>query len=193
MTEVHSQNGTGKRAALCFVGPIAHPWTQSLRNVLCGLANDGVTDLTLLMSSTGGNLTEGFAIYNLMQSLPYQIHTHNIGSVHSIANVIFIGGSKRTASPESSFMFHGFSWTFGQETLDEAQIAERTGTMITGRAEYVSIFSSRTKWNAETFEQRKLFDRARIVTPAEALEANIISRVDHLPVLPGIPILNVAI
>lgn len=34
-----------KQAALCFVGPIAHPWTQSLRNMLCGYANDGVTDL----------------------------------------------------------------------------------------------------------------------------------------------------
>jgi ATP-dependent protease ClpP protease subunit len=79
---------------------------------------------------------DGFAIYNLLQSLPYEVHTHNIGAIQSIANVVFLAGDRRTAAPESSFMLHGFTWAFGQETLDEMQITERTGHISTARAEF---------------------------------------------------------
>jgi len=180
-----------KPAALCFVGPIDRPWTQSLRNMLCAFANDGVTHLSLYMSSSGGSMVEGFALYNLINSLPMRIHTHNIGAIQSIANIVFIAGHERTAAPQSSFMFHGFSWTFVQETLDEAQIAERTRHLATGRTEFMRIFEERTRWSPVVFEERKLFDRANVIGPEEAVDAGIVQDIQHLTVARGTRIVNV--
>lgn len=181
-----------KIAAVSFVGPIMHPWTEKLRNLLCGYANDGVTHLVLYMSSWGGSIIEGFALYNLLKSMPYHVHIHNMGTVQSIANVVFMAGQTRSASPESSFLFHGFTMTFTQETLDEMQIAERTLGLGTGRAEFIRIFEQETTFTAKHFEDQKLFERAKVILPSEAKAVKIISDIEHLKLPPGIPILNIA-
>lgn len=134
---------------------------------------------------------DGFALFNLIQCLPYKVHAHNIGSVQSIANIVFLGADIRTCAPESSFMFHGFSWTFQQESLDEAQISERTNTLSTGRAEYVRVFESRTNWKQADFDEQKLFDRAKVILPDAAKDAGIVHDITHVSIPPGVTIINV--
>ena len=49
----------------------------------------------------------GLNIYNVLIGMPFELITHNVGNVDSIANAVFLAGTKRYACPHSTFMFHG--------------------------------------------------------------------------------------
>ena len=49
---------------------------------------------------------------------------HNIGSIDSIANVIFLAGQKRYAAPNSSFLFHGIVMNFNAGGVGKALLKE---------------------------------------------------------------------
>ncbi len=151
--------------ALSFVGPIEHPWTQCLRNKLADAASNGVQELTLLFSSYGGSLFEGFALYNLIRSMPYEVNIHNIGSVQSIANIVFLAGRRRTAARHSSFMMHNFTWTFASETLTDPQIHEKV--------------------------KRQFFEVPSFISPPEAESLEIIEKIEDLKLPTGMPVANV--
>ena len=103
-------------AAVTFVGPIYHPATKNLRNLCSQLGGNGTPELHLFLSSTGGSLAEGFALYNFLRSLPLELTTHNIGSIESVANVVFLAADQRCAAPDTHFLLHGFDWTFSAQT-----------------------------------------------------------------------------
>ncbi len=63
--------------------------------------------LYFLISSGGGEVDAGVTFYNFLKSLPVKIVMHNIGSIDSIANVIFVAGTERYATPHATFLFHG--------------------------------------------------------------------------------------
>lgn len=67
------------------------------------------TELYFLISSGGGDVDAGFVLYNFLMSLHGQLNItmHNMGTIDSIANVIFLAGQRRYAAPTSSFLFHG--------------------------------------------------------------------------------------
>jgi len=65
------------------------------------------TTLYFAISSPGGNIAAGITFYNFLRGLPVEVVMHNIGSVDSIATVIFLAGVKRYACTHSRFLFHG--------------------------------------------------------------------------------------
>jgi ATP-dependent protease ClpP protease subunit len=71
-------------------------------------------EIYYLISSGGGDVDSGFTLYNFLISLQskIQISMHNIGTIDSIANVIFISGQKRYAAPNASFLYHGIVINF---------------------------------------------------------------------------------
>lgn len=72
------------------------------------------SEIYFFISSNGGDVDSGFTLYNFLVSLQSKltITMHNIGTVDSIANVIFLGGQKRYAAPNSSFLYHGIVMNF---------------------------------------------------------------------------------
>lgn len=83
---------------------------------VCATIMENVKPDTLyfLFSSSGGDVDSGIALYNFLKALPAKIVMHNIGSINSIANVIFLAGEERYASKHTSFLFHGVKWTTSQ-------------------------------------------------------------------------------
>jgi ATP-dependent Clp protease protease subunit len=69
------------------------------------------TELYFFIASNGGEVDSGFVLYNFLVSLQSKltITMHNIGTIDSIANVVFVAGQNRFAAPNSSFLFHGVS------------------------------------------------------------------------------------
>jgi ATP-dependent Clp protease, protease subunit len=65
------------------------------------------TVIYFLFASNGGGVDAGVTFYNFLKSLPVKIIIHNIGTIDSIATVIFCAGAIRYASPHSTFLFHG--------------------------------------------------------------------------------------
>src|SRR5579859_1576611 len=76
-----------KRRSIVFSGPIQHGATRVLMNMCCDAVNESVTDLTILFSSDGGSIDEGFALYGLLRALPVELTMHNVARIGSMANV----------------------------------------------------------------------------------------------------------
>src|SRR5688572_11202486 len=99
--------GPPETVYVSFIAEINQTTTESLLGLCAKLGNSGVKRVYLLLSSPGGAVSAGIAAYNLLRAMPFHLVTHNVGSVNSIANVIFLAGEERYASPSATFMFHG--------------------------------------------------------------------------------------
>jgi ATP-dependent Clp protease protease subunit len=69
-------------------------------------------ELLLMINSDGGNLSDAFALIDVMNSSTIPIKTVGLGSIASAGLCIFISGSpgRRVLTPNTSILSHQFSW-----------------------------------------------------------------------------------
>jgi len=84
---------------------------------------EGKNNFLLLISSPGGFVAPGIAVFNYLKSLPINIETHNFGNVDSIASMLYCCGSKRTCSENASFLIHSVAWN-GNGGFEEKRLKE---------------------------------------------------------------------
>jgi len=114
----------------------------------------GFTEINILMSSPGGTLIPGFGAYHQLLGFPIDIVTHNIGSIDSIANIIFLAGKRRFACAASSFLFHGTVWDFaGTRTVSKPQLNEIVGSLDVDEGKMKDIITQRCKLTRERLDQ----------------------------------------
>ena len=68
--------------------------------------------------SVGGDVYEGLAIYDFLNSLDKKVTTVNEGLTASIATVIYLAGDERQATPNSQLFIHN-AWTMTVGDADE--------------------------------------------------------------------------
>lgn len=117
------------------------------------------TEIYYFISSTGGDVDSGFTLYNFLVSLQSKITItmHNIGTIDSIANVIFMGGQKRYAAPNASFLYHGIVMNFSSGGYGRAILKEnlsRLDGMETRMADTISKNSKLTTEELKEFFQQ---------------------------------------
>lgn len=64
-------------------------------------------EIVIIINSNGGEITYGFAIYDILMALDIEITTVAIGKCCSIATVIFAAGNKRLITNNCYFLIHG--------------------------------------------------------------------------------------
>jgi ATP-dependent protease ClpP protease subunit len=102
----------GQIVYVSFVRLINWDTATPLLNTCNQIVNSGARQIHLLLSSPGGQIDPGFSIYNQLIGLPIELVTHNIGSIDSMANIIFLAGTNRLACGNATFLFHGIHWGF---------------------------------------------------------------------------------
>jgi ATP-dependent Clp protease, protease subunit len=86
----------------------------------------GATSLTIAISSPGGAIVNGIAAYNAVSAANFQVSTHNIVNIDSVAIVLFLVGAKRLTNSTSTFMFHGLGFDGNaNERLEERNLLEK--------------------------------------------------------------------
>ena len=130
---------------ILFSSDVTPAAANNFASVLTTLAQAGATKLVLGVNSGGGNVVAGIFLHNLLVSMPFEIVTHNVGNVDSIANVIFMAGSTRLSCAPSTFMFHGVGFDPGSERLEEKNLREKLDTISADHARISHIISSRSK------------------------------------------------
>src|SRR5262245_18550782 len=95
---------------IVYVSEVTPQSANLFISLLIGLGQQGTTKLVVAMNCPGGSVSSGVSIYNAMLAMPYEISSHNIGNVDSIANIIFLAGKERYACTASTFMFHGIGF-----------------------------------------------------------------------------------
>jgi ATP-dependent protease ClpP protease subunit len=100
---------------------------------------------------------------------------HNIGVINSIANVIFLAGAKRYASPHTTFLFHGAaSQLNGMISLP--QLNEIKDSLQKDHDTITGIICDNTKITED--EIKKLFFEGETKNVQFALEKGIINKIE---------------
>ena len=159
-----------------FIGPINHGSASAVRNLCLQALQNGATEIELHMSSEGGNMTAGFALYFFLKSLPVPLTTHNIGSIESVAVVIFLAGQTRYACPGTRFLIHPLHWGFGSlVAADHSRVSEWRDCLDFDAERYASIFlEATTAAGMPTDIHTNLFGNARIFDAMDAVKAGIV-------------------
>jgi len=119
--------------------------------------NESATNILVKINSRGGDVQEGWAIYDLLTNSGKKITTRGEGKVYSIATIIFLAGSDREMMKNADGLIHNpfippYTLADSYESEDLTKIAqglqqeeskildfyaERTGTPINKLAEYM--------------------------------------------------------
>ena len=124
----------------------------------------------------------------MLRSLPIRLITYNVGNVDSIANVIFLAGEMRYASPSSAFMFHSVGFDMqGPFRLDEKVLREYLDSIVSDHDRIGRIFVDRSMVTLS--EATELFKEQRRKGPDWALERQFVHEICS-PELPDGAILH---
>jgi ATP-dependent protease ClpP protease subunit len=116
-------------------------WSTSAENVrsaLAEVAQSGATSITISIHSPGGDVFEGWAIYNTIRSCGLAVTTRVDGIAASMASIIMLAGSRVELSRNCLIMIHDpWSWTEGTaaEMRKTAELLEKIAGIL--KAEYV--------------------------------------------------------
>jgi ATP-dependent protease ClpP protease subunit len=125
----YAQATPTRTAIISFVGVIDANSTSALLRSVNEQAKAGVTNVTILIASPGGDTASAFAAYNVLRSMPLEVTTFNVGNVDSAAILLYCAGQKRYSLPATRFLIHGNSFnpapntSFDAAALD-AQLAQ---------------------------------------------------------------------
>ena len=170
------------RHIIHFTGPINSSTCGNLISTTSRALQQGADVLQLNVATMGGECSYGFTLYNFLRSLPVPVHTHNLGTVESMGNVLFLAGERRTACAYSKFLFHPFHWTL-HGSIDHGRLSEYAVSMDHDLDLYVKIVAERTAGAEQPLETAHyLTATPRFVSPTEALASGLIDAIDEIPI-----------
>jgi ATP-dependent protease ClpP protease subunit len=176
-----------KTVYISFSAEIAPNTTETLIATASNLANQGVKEIYLMLSTPGGSVMHGMNLYNVLRALPVDLTTHNVGNVDSIGNAIFLAGTKRYACPHSTFMFHGVGCqTQLNQVLEAKFLRERLDSITADQKRIGSVIAERTKISEQDVSD--LFLEAQTKDAAFALANGIIEDIREVNVPAGCPV-----
>jgi len=163
--------------------------TENLIGTMTNCANLGVQNVYLLLSTTGGSVMHGFTLYNILKGMPFELITHNVGSVNSIGNVIFLAGSKRYATANATFMFHGVGFDAPQGLrLEEKFLREKLGGIASEHKRIADTISQHT--NLTESEVAKFFRETQTKDSNFAISKGIIHEIRDVQIPKGTPVIS---
>ena len=169
------------RHIIHYTGPINSSTCGNLISTCSRAIDKGADLLQLNIATMGGECSYGFTLYNYLRALPIAVHTHNLGTVESMRNILFLAGEHRTACHYSKFLFHPFHWTL-HGSVDHSRMAEYAMSLDYDLRLYAEIVAERTEGASERLDvPRYLMASPRILGPDEALASGMIQAIDELP------------
>lgn len=133
-----------------------------------------VKTINIHISSYGGEVKEGLAIYNALKNHKAKIKTYCDGFACSIASVIFMAGDERIMNKASLLMIHN-AWTFAEGNANELRKQADDLDKITS----ASINAYLEKVNINENQLKKLMDAETWLTYEEALDMGFATKVEN--------------
>ena len=158
-----------------FIDGIDNAKVQQIMTICSNILDQyNPLNIYFMISSGGGDVDAGIALYNFLKALPVQIVMHNIGTIDSIANVVFLAGDERYASSHTSFLFHGVTWGFGAgASLNLNQIREVESRLKISQNKIAGIICRNT--SITNSQITRLFKQGKTEGVSFALDKGIIS------------------
>lgn len=168
MKKYYAMETKGNEADITIFGDITSwPWLNS--DVSAYMLSKQIHELdvdtiNVHISSYGGEVAEGLAIYNSLKQHKAKIKTYCDGFACSIASVIFMAGEERIMSNASLLMIHN-PWTWTEGNAQELRkIADDLDKMS-----QASVNAYLEHVNLKEDEVKELLDNETWLEPQEAL------------------------
>lgn len=124
-----------------------------------------VAKINVHISSYGGEVKEGLAIYNALRAHKAKIVTYCDSFACSIASVIFMAGDERIMNAASLLMIHN-AWTFAEGNSKELRKVADDLEVITS----ASVEAYKERATISEKEIRKMMDNETWISPEKAVE-----------------------
>lgn len=149
-------------------------WEVSARKIADAIEDKVNAPLTIKINSVGGDVFEGFALYNAIKN--HQGPTTAIveGLAASAASLFALAADVVVCRPASMFMLHNPSTIAAGESKDLKQAAEVLDKV---KDIMVARYQAKTKQSAESLIE--MLDAETWLTPEEALELGFCDRIDY--------------
>lgn len=155
-----------KTGIINIIGGIGAYDDASLTNIMNQIASVGnVDEYLVVINSGGGEVMEGFAIYNYLLSLGKPITTRGNGIVGSIATLIFLAGNKRQLYPNTQFLIHN-PFTFAEG--DATDLMRRAEELRNIENSLLDVYISKTGAERDTLQN--LMNADTLITSDTAFE-----------------------
>lgn len=124
-----------------------------------------IEEIEVHISSYGGDVSEGLAIYNSLKNHKAKVITVNDGFACSIASVVFCAGDERKMNEASLFMIHN-AWSFACGNAGDMRKAADDLDKITEASERIYEKTS----NLSLEKIKEYMDKETWFSPDECLE-----------------------
>jgi ATP-dependent protease ClpP protease subunit len=169
-------------AYITFSADIQPPMCQPFIGLINELIQQGHDEVHVLMTSPGGSVMIGVALFNMLRALPVTLVTHNVGNIDSVGNVVFLAGDRRYSAPHGTFMFHGVHWGVQAPQMSGATAREVVANIQADEDRIADIIASRTHLTSEAVKE--FFNVAATKDAAFAAEVGIVDEIAE-PAIPA--------
>lgn len=128
--------------------------------------------INVTVTSGGGDVFQGMAIYDALIAHPATVNMHGLGIVASIATVLFMAGDKRSLSENCQWMIHNASAAAWGNKEDVEKTLERLKAADENIAQ---IYANHCTQDLENI--RDMMNKTTWLTANEALEKGFITEV----------------
>lgn len=148
----------------------------SARMVLEALRGNEGASVLVRLNSPGGDVTEGFDIYNLLTEHRGKVTTRVDGMAGSMASVLMLAGDERQMAFGGTVMIHN---PFGIVEGEAGELRGIAGMLERQKTEMVSIYSKRTGLSAARVA--RMMDETTWLGAEEALDLGFATRITGTP------------
>jgi len=146
------------------------------------LADAGSQDVTVNISSPGGTVTEGLAMFDMLEAHAGNTTTIGFGLVASISSVILLAGKTVKMTPNSFFMIHNpWSVTVG----DSAETAASAELLAKMEKKLQNIYIKKLEKSGKAdgnvqLKVKRMMDAETWLTAQEALDMGFIDEIQEV-------------
>jgi ATP-dependent Clp protease protease subunit len=164
-----------KVGVINIIGGIgSDPFSEvNLRMVMEQVERAGdVEEYLVNINSRGGEVSEGYAIYNYITGLKKPVTTRGVGIVASIATVIFLAGANRELYGSTQFLIHN-PWTFSEGDADT--LTKKAEELKSIEDTLVEFYVRHTGFDKDALTS--LMKEDKLIPASEAKEMNFATKV----------------
>ena len=166
----YNMQQSGKTVDIMVFGDITSwRWTEndvsgySFANELAAAGD--VEEIVVHINSYGGEVSEGFAVYNTLKNHPAKVTTICDGFACSAASVIFMAGERRIMNPLSALWIHNVqTWAGGDANAHRKAADESDRLTELSKQAYTSV-----GLNISAEELAAMMDTETWIMPADAV------------------------
>ncbi len=129
-------------------------------------------------------------IYNFLAALPVEIDVYNTGQVDSIGGIMYLAGTNRYATANSSFLIHAVALQVsGATSFQEKLLQEKIDSLKQDRESIAVIYADRTGISLEDFETLML--EGTTISATDAVTRGIVTEVKSPSIPTGTQLISV--